>query len=170
LKKHKLIAKESLNDYHYYMQKLIAYMVTWTTYGTWLQGDERGYVKEGETLEPNPALEKSNISSLKQQIITLNPLQKITAQNAIIEEAKKINHKIFAIAVCSNHIHLLVEKNQESIETATAIYKSAARKALYQTGIEGKVWTKGFDKRFCFNERELKNRIEYINRHNENEK
>ena len=28
---------------------MIAYMLTWTTYGTWLQGDERGYGKDGET-------------------------------------------------------------------------------------------------------------------------
>jgi hypothetical protein len=29
------------------MSKIIGYMVTWTTYGSWLPGDERGYVKDG---------------------------------------------------------------------------------------------------------------------------
>ena len=29
------------------MAKTLGYMITWTTYGTWLQGDERGYVKDG---------------------------------------------------------------------------------------------------------------------------
>lgn len=31
------------------MVRMIAYMLTWTTYGTWLQGDKRRYVKDGET-------------------------------------------------------------------------------------------------------------------------
>ena len=32
------------------MVKTLGYMVTWTTYGTWLQGDEQGYVKKGKVL------------------------------------------------------------------------------------------------------------------------
>ena len=43
------------------MAKTLGYMVTWTTYGTWLQGDERGYVKNGKILSENPALKKVNI-------------------------------------------------------------------------------------------------------------
>ena len=27
------------------MSDMVGYMLTWTTYGTWLQGDERGWVK-----------------------------------------------------------------------------------------------------------------------------
>jgi len=30
------------------MSKLVGYMVTWTTYGSWLQGDKRGFVKDGK--------------------------------------------------------------------------------------------------------------------------
>ncbi len=26
---------------------MIGYMLTWTTYGSWLQGDERGWRKDG---------------------------------------------------------------------------------------------------------------------------
>jgi len=43
-----------------FMGKLIGYMVTWTTYGSWLQGDKRGYVKNGEILLAEKILEKSN--------------------------------------------------------------------------------------------------------------
>ncbi|MFA5293404.1 MAG: transposase [Phycisphaerae bacterium] len=142
-------------------------MLTWTTYGTWLQGDERGYAKDGQILDKNETLEEINKSNLKKQPVKFNAKQKEIVKEAIIQEAKRINQKIFALIVYSNHIHLLVEKNQKSIEATVAIYKTAARKALYQTGLEGKIWSKGFDKRFCFNEQELKNRITYILRHNE---
>ena len=149
------------------MRKLIGYMITWTTYGTWLQGDERRYVKDGETLDVNPNLKKSNLLSLKQQIIKLTSRQKNTARNAILEEAKRINHKIYAIAVWSNHIHIIAENNQIPISQAVIRYKNVATAALKRTGLNGKIWTKGFDKRFCFTEKELKQRIEYVNEHND---
>jgi REP element-mobilizing transposase RayT len=149
------------------MGKMIAYMLTWTTYGTWLQGDERGFVKDGQILNKNETLENINKFNLEKEPVRLNAKQREIVKNTIIEEAKRVSQKIFALIVFSNHIHLLVEKNQNSIETTAALYKTAARKALYKTGLEGKIWSKGFDKRFCFNEQELDRRIEYINRHNE---
>ncbi|MBU2597040.1 MAG: hypothetical protein KJ757_05730 [Planctomycetes bacterium] len=75
-------------------------MVTWTTYGTWLQGDERGYVKDGEILPGNDKLKSANQNQQKFQTVKLNPKQKQIVQNAMLQEAQKINQKIFAIAVC----------------------------------------------------------------------
>ena len=42
------------------MSEIVGYMLTWTTYGTWLQGDARGYVKNGKILSENKGLEKAN--------------------------------------------------------------------------------------------------------------
>ncbi len=148
------------------MQQLIAYMITWTTYGTWLQGDERKYVKDGQTLEPNRSLKKSNLLSLKQQIIKLTPSQRTIVQDAILHEAKRINHKIHAITVCSNHIHIIAENNHTPINQAVSRYKNVATAALKRTGLNTKPWTKGFDKRFCFTEEQLKQKTEYVNKHN----
>jgi hypothetical protein len=41
-------------------KELIGYMVTWTTYGSWLQGDKRGYVKNGTILPANDKLKSAN--------------------------------------------------------------------------------------------------------------
>ncbi len=147
------------------MGKMIAYMLTWTTYGTWLQGDERGYVKDGQVLDPNKTLEEINKINLKKQPAKFNAKQREIVRDSIIQEAKKLNQKIFALTVSSNHIHLLIEKISKSIETTAALYKTAARAALNKNGLAGKVWSKGYDKRYCFNYRELKNRIEYIQNH-----
>ncbi len=38
------------------MGKFIGYMVTWATYGSWLQGDKRGYVKNGKIFQKDDAL------------------------------------------------------------------------------------------------------------------
>ena len=39
-------------------------MLTWTTYGTWLQGELKGFVKNGKAQCENDALRKSNIRNL----------------------------------------------------------------------------------------------------------
>jgi REP element-mobilizing transposase RayT len=143
-------------------------MITWTTFGTWLQGDERSYVKKGQTLPANENLKKANLSAVKQNIVTLTHFQQNITETAIRQEAKRINQRIHAIAVRSNHIHLLLEMSPESIEEAVHRYKYSATVALRKIGIEsGKIWAKGFDKQFCYNLKELNVRIGYVLKHNQ---
>jgi REP element-mobilizing transposase RayT len=148
-------------------KRIIGYMVTWTTYGSWLQGDERGYVKNGKTLEQDDKLKSANQRQQKYPTVTLNSEQKQIVQNAIIEEAQRINHKIFAIAVCSNHVHIAASVSQESIEQAVHRYKYSATLALRKSGSYDRVWSKGFDKRFCFTDKELEAKIKYVRNHND---
>jgi hypothetical protein len=42
------------------MAKTVGYMITFTTYGTWLQGDKRGYVKDGKEFDSNKELLDAN--------------------------------------------------------------------------------------------------------------
>jgi hypothetical protein len=149
------------------MDRVIGYMVTFTTYGTWLQGDRRGYVKDGQTFEGNEQLLDANKEAMRQGAIRLNPKQKEIVKQAILDEAKELKQTIFAILVWSSHVHIVAENIDETIGKVTGRYKAAATKALRETGFEGKVWTKGYDKKFCFNEEELRARIEYVNNHGE---
>ena len=59
----------------------------------------------------------------------------------------------------------MAERTNESIEKVVSYYKNAARIALRGKGFIGRVWTKGFDKRFCFNQEELENKIKYVESH-----
>lgn len=147
------------------MGKIIGYMITWTTYGTWLQGDKRGYVKNGKILRKNNTLLKSNLKRLKNPATKLDAEHRDIVHHTILDKAKEINQKIHAIAVCSNHVHIVAEHTNESIEKVVSYYKNAARLALRAGGFNGRVWTRGFDKRFCFNREELKSRIQYVNDH-----
>ena len=41
------------------MPDALAYFLTWTTYGTWLPGDERGWILRGSGFQaPRPVLQK----------------------------------------------------------------------------------------------------------------
>jgi REP element-mobilizing transposase RayT len=149
------------------MDRMIGYMITWTTYGTWLQGDERGYVKDGQILTGNDRLKSANQRQQKYPTIKLNSEQKRIVKKAILDEACRINHKIFAIAVCSNHVHIVADVSDESIEQAVHRYKYSATFELRKKGIQGKIWSKGFDKRFCFADKDIENRIRYVKNHND---
>jgi len=140
-------------------------MVTWTTYGTWLQGDKRGYVKGGEILRGDEKTEEICRRLQKQPAVILNKVEKETAHRAILTESEKIGQAIKALAVCTNHIHLVAEPCRQSIEKIVSRYKNVAMFALYKLGRNGRIWTHGFDKRFCFTEKQLAARVNYVQNH-----
>lgn len=147
------------------MGKVIGYMVTWTTYGTWLQGTKRGYVKEGEVYGACARLKQANEKSQKEERFILTREGCETAGKAILDEAERLGQKILAIAILTTHVHMVLDVTDVPIETAVARYKRAATKALRVKGITGKVWTHGYDKRFCFDEEVLAERVKYVKRH-----
>ena len=142
------------------MGNTVGYMVTWTTYGTWLQGDYRGYVKDGEVI-------KKNEQRLVKEAVRLNITEKQVVRQAIEDEAEKQNVKLDAIAVCSNHVHIVVRYSGCKIEDVVRHFKQAGIAALKKYGMTGKVWTKKYDNRFCFDEKSLQARVAYVNRHND---
>jgi REP element-mobilizing transposase RayT len=148
------------------MKKMIGYMVTWTTYGTWLQGDKRRYVRDRKILPADSELEKANKKLQKSETIRLTKKQKEVVKDAVLNESQRIGHQIFALSVCSNHIHLVAGLGNETIESAVSRYKNVATCALKKTGLTKKIWTRGFDKQFCYNSEELEQKIEYVHRQN----
>jgi len=147
------------------MGKMLGYMLTWTTYGCWLQGDERGYVKDGKILGENEGLHKANLSQQKGPATKFNDEQQTIVQQAIIHEGQTLGQKIYALAVCSNHIHIVTNCIRMPIGKVISHYKNAVRLALRANGFVGKVWTKGYDKRYCFDTEELQSRIAYVRKH-----
>jgi hypothetical protein len=140
-------------------------MVTWTTYGSWLQGDERGYVKHGKILSGNQQILLSNRMLQRAKTVTLTPAQRAIVHQTILGEAKRMGQAIEAIAVCERHVHIVARPCRESIGQIVSRYKNAAMFALCENAQIGRVWTGGFDKRFCFTEDEVRCRIEYVRKH-----
>jgi REP element-mobilizing transposase RayT len=147
------------------MAKTVGYMITWTTYGTWLQGEEKRFVKEGEVRGENVALKKDCEKKLEDEPVRLRRKDKDIVKEAILEAAKRFQQKICAIAVYSNHVHIVAEYVDVPISVIAGYYKNAGRVALQKSGFKGRVWTSGYDKRYCFDEESLRKRIEYVEGH-----
>ena len=148
------------------MARTLGYMITWTTYGTWLQGDERGYVKNGKIYPANKGLKQSNRLSKSQDAVMLLKTQQQLVKEAIMKEAKLQGQYIYALAVQPNHVHIVAGCVQQPISKVVAYYKKAARLALKTAGHNGRLWTKGYDKRFCFDQQTLEQKIRYVRNHN----
>ena len=146
---------------------MIGFLATWTTYGTWLQGNKKGYVKNGTIFEANAELEKYNKELLKQDKIKIPKDLRETVKNAILKEAEEIGQKVYAITVCSNHVHIVVVSIGKRCGYSVGRFKRAATRALRQFGFANIVWTKGFDKRYCYHQHELEMKIKYVQRHEE---
>ena len=140
-------------------------MVTWTTYGSWLQGDQRGYVKQGKIMPGNPKILKTSRRLQKSASVKLDSEARAIVHRAILNEAKRIGHTIKALVVCTNHVHLVAHSCQESIELIVSRYKNIAMFSLRKHGQVSRIWARSFDKRFCFSQDDLNRRIEYVNKH-----
>ncbi len=148
------------------MRKILGDMLTWTTYGSWLQGDRRKYVKDGRILAPNPSLENRNKKNMKYPKVSLTTALREIIKQALIKESASLNQKIYVAAVGRSHIHLVTDCNFISAASAVSHYKNAARLAVKDNGFLGRLWTKGFSVRYCFDEDQLNKVIQYVNRHN----
>ena len=142
-------------------------MLTWTTYGSWLQGDERGYVRDGRILGGDKELVDVCEKLQKGHAVKLRYNEKDIVRWAILDEAERMGQTIEALAVCSNHVHVVARYVAEPIGQTVSRFKNVASSALRKHGREGRVWTRGFDKRFCYSQEDLARRIEYVKKHNQ---
>jgi len=104
-------------------------MITWTTYGTWLQGREKGFVKNGEVRGENIAIKKDCEKKLESEPVRFGRHEKGIVSEAILEAAKRFRQKIRAITVCSNHVHIVAEYVDVPISILVGYYKNAGRVA-----------------------------------------
>ena len=100
------------------------WLLTWTTYGTWLPGDRRGFVSgvkqpDGTRLEQNqpgtpyaanlPALHTYASGLMKGEPVWLTPQQTGILLDQFRETARVRGYNLLGLAIMANHVHLVVE-------------------------------------------------------------
>lgn len=144
--------------------RILGVMVTMTTCGTWLRGDERGWVDEGRTFPARPELEAADRRRLKHDpfMFELPQLREVGSMigNSLIG---RLQQRIRALTVQAWHVHFVVDSSPTPIADVVRIAKEAVR---YGLRAGRPIWTDGYDKRFCCDTGTLLNRIGYVERHN----
>ncbi|WP_339730278.1 transposase [uncultured Gimesia sp.] len=133
------------------MNEPFTYFITWTTYGTWLQGDRRGWRKtnKGNQL-PQPFLEKWCQNQMKEQSVQLNENQRNKVEQVCHQHAQIRGWLIHAISVRSNHVHIVVTANAPPKKVRDQ-FKAYATRVLREGAnplINNKIWTRGGDIEF----------------------
>ncbi len=136
-------------------------MITTTTFGTWLPGDLRGYVDDGIILPGNPALLAHAKAMIKGAAVYLSRDEQAAALDGLIAGASEFQYRLIAASIESWHVHFLIDHGFDSVAVMVGRLKTRMRQAIRST----RIWTAGYDSRYCFEEREVQNRWAYINRH-----
>ena len=153
-----VIEKTAMND-------SVTYFITWTTYGTWLPGDSRGWRKSraGEQ-PPKPLLEEWCRGRMKEQIVLLNESQRNAVETICHRHAEIRGWELHAVSVRSNHVHIAVTANAEPKKVRDQ-FKANATRVLRQRPnpiINQKVWTRGGDVEIIDDEDSLEQVVLYI--------
>jgi len=146
------------------MAKVYGYMVTWTTYGSWLQGDKRGYMRKGRVLSGSEELERANKRMRRGGTVNLGKTEREIVRRAILAEGKRIGEGILAISVASKHVHVVIAAGGKTISKVVSRLKCAAYYEAQKDGAGRRLWTQGYDKRLCLDEQSLVARIRYVER------
>ena len=149
------------------MARAIGYMLTWTCYGTWLQGDERGWIKDGRQFTGNAALREANLEQMREQVRRLGAEEKAVVREALTDKAVELGQEVVALSVFSNHMHILLRWIDRPVARVAQMYKRAGTTALRKIGVAGKVWGRGYSVRYCFNEKDLARLAAYVRGHGE---
>lgn len=87
----------------------IAYFITWTVYGTFLQGDKRWWHKrKGGEAPPQPILEQWHRDRLNHEIILLNHARRDIVKSEIENHCKLRGWKLWIANPRTNHVHVVV--------------------------------------------------------------
>lgn len=149
----------------------LAFMFTWSTYGTWLPGDARGWVEYRRGFQlPDPILEIECRANMTEDACRLNPQQRERVHVQVAETCQHKQWVLHAVNCRTNHIHVVLS----SIAAPTTIREQlkawCTRRLKEQQLAAGvsrrdgrtKWWTERGSIRWIFREDDLAAAISYV--------
>lgn len=143
----------------------LAYFLTWTTYGTWLPGDERGWNRKGSAwAQPaNPLFVEMAASKLKEQPFTMDRDHRFLVEDTIRRHCEVRKWKLHAANARSNHVHVVVTVTGYPPGRVSEQFKAWCTRRLkeFVVGRE-RFWTEGGSCRWINREDDLGAVVVYV--------
>ena len=147
------------------MNDFVTYFITWTTYGTWLPGDSRGWRKwKTGDQPPQPLLEAWCRNRMSESPVILNDVQRDKVESVCREHARIRGWHLHAVNARSNHVHLAVTADKKP-ELVRDQFKANSTRVLRQNPdaiTNERIWTRGGDCEVVDGEDSLERVIQYI--------
>src|SRR6478672_4153013 len=152
---------------------LLAYHIIWTTYGTWLPGDIRGWIKANYNgvQSPNRKLEDECRQRMTEDAIELSDSQRKLVEETIRRHCEIRNWPLHAANVRTNHVHVVVAAELEPDDVMDQLKAWCSRKLSDDAGLTKPVakkagrrrwFTEGGDKEKIEDQLYLQNAIKYV--------
>ena len=143
----------------------IAYLITWTTYGTWLPGDERGWRHRGEggARPQDELIAKMAEADMKEAAFVLSPVDREIVELTVERHCEIRKWTLHRVNARSNHIHVVVTAPGCKPETVRNQLKAWCTRELKPNnpGRE-RFWTEGASCRWINHEDDLEAAITYV--------
>ncbi|QDT36985.1 transposase [Stratiformator vulcanicus] len=147
------------------MSDVIAYFLTWTTYGSWMPGDERGWVARGcgEQAPDSRVKEIANRMMVESEVKLSRDCRELV-ERTINRHCEIRNWHLHACAVRSNHVHVVVTAVDVDPANVREQLKAWATRRLRDEidGARRKWWTEGGSVRFVRSDSQLERCIMYV--------
>jgi len=148
----------------------LAYFLTFTTYGTWLHGDNRGSVDpahaafDSAVLEPNASREETIRAHLGHQPVILEASLRTAVEEAIRDRCRFRGWTLEALNVRTNHVHAVIAA-LVSPERILSQLKSRATRCCREEGLIGAeqpMWTRHGSTRYLWTEDDIERACSYV--------
>jgi REP element-mobilizing transposase RayT len=141
----------------------IGYFITCVTYGTWLPGDERGWVEyqRGWKL-PSPARYLEAMAKMNEDACKLNSSQRAAVEDQIRETCDYRKWQLHAVNCRSNHMHIVVTAPNTSPKKVRIDLKAWSTRRLKSFDLSRKNWwAERGSVRWLFNDDSLEAAVTY---------
>ncbi len=122
------------------------FFLTWTTYGTWLPGDERGWHhhNKGEQLA-NSRLKQWCSNQMRTGEVVLALFDRVIVEDACRAHCVYRNWHLHAVNARSNHVHAIVTADTTGKKLLNELKANCTGRLRQHSPsrFEGRVWTRG---------------------------
>ena len=150
---------------------VLAYFITFSTYGTWLHGTSKGmgsvdreHNEHGMPfVEPNAQREAQSRDAMKQPAYTMRAAERGIVRDAICELCRVKGWQLLAVHVRSNHVHVVVAVDRDPGRVMSDM-KARASRELTRAGFDDstrKRWTRHGSTLHLFEEAAVADKIDY---------
>jgi len=142
----------------------LAYHLTWTTYGTWLPGDPRSWVKKGDPVvqAPNPEREEVARSRMVADPVILDKSQQTLVEDTVRKHCHIRGWVLHVVRALTNHVHVVVSANLDPETIRDQLKAWCSRQLSEQAGRRRTWWTEKGWAKWIENEEYLENAIRYV--------
>ena len=144
----------------------VAFFITWTVYGTFLQGDSRWWRNRNSGEQPpQPLLQQWHRKRLNHDVVLLGDEHRNVVETEVNHHCQRRGWKLWTVNARTNHGHVVVTATGYAADKVRDQLKANCTRGVREIDkqfIDRPVWTTKGDVVFVETESDLETVIEYV--------